>query len=67
MAFIGGAIGIITPNISDSISEMLVSMSAWAEMMAKLGNREGFIGSFYLYIRAYGWDACLWNYNCTQA
>lgn len=49
MAFIGGATGFIAPNISESISEMLVSLSYWAETMSKLGNREGFI-SVVIYV-----------------
>ena len=43
MVFIGGSIGFITPSISESMSEMLVNMSTWAETMSKLDNREGFI------------------------
>lgn len=49
MAFIGGAVGFITPSISENISEMLVDMSTWAETMSKLGNREGFV-SVVIYI-----------------
>lgn len=49
MVFIGGAVGFIAPNISESISEMLVNMSTWAETMSKMGNREGFI-SVTIYI-----------------
>jgi len=49
IAFIGGAIGLITPNISGTISGMLLSMHTWAEAMAKLGNREGFVAlSIYM-------------------
>lgn len=49
MAFIGGAVGFITPSISENISEMLVNMSTWAKTMSKLGNREGFV-SVTIYI-----------------
>lgn len=49
MLFIGGPLGIITPDLSDNISSMLVSMSSWAETMSKLGNRTGFIAvSIYI-------------------
>lgn len=49
MIFIGGSLGIITPNIAETISSMLVEMSTWAATMARLGNREGFIAvSIYM-------------------
>ena len=49
MIFIGSSLGIITPNIAETISSMLVEMSTWAATMARLGNREGFIAvSIYL-------------------
>lgn len=49
MIFIGGSLGIITPNIAETISSMLVEMNTWAATMARLGNREGFIAiSIYL-------------------
>lgn len=44
MAYLGGTMGVGTPNISEAISSTFAQMNtSWAPAMAKLGNQEGFI------------------------
>lgn len=44
MAYLGGIMGVGTPNISEAISSTFAQMNtSWAPAMAKLGNQEGFI------------------------
>lgn len=45
MAFLGGIMGVTTPNISQALSSTLAQMNTWAAAMAKLGNQEGFIAA----------------------
>src|SRR5690554_473792 len=46
MAFLGGSMGALTPNIAETVSPMLAEMNAWGAAMAKLGNQEGFVAVF---------------------
>lgn len=43
MFYLGGIMGVATPNISDAIRSTLAEISAWGEAIAKLGNQEAFI------------------------
>lgn len=43
MAYLGGIMGVSTPNISEAISSTFAQMNTWGAAMAKLGNQEGFI------------------------
>jgi len=44
MAWLGGIMGIGTPNVSEAISSTFAHMdTAWASAIVKLGNQEGFI------------------------
>lgn len=45
MIFLGGSMGFATPNISESISPMLIEISSWAAIMQKVGNQEGFVAA----------------------
>ncbi|GMA08345.1 tetronasin ABC transporter integral membrane protein [Tetragenococcus halophilus subsp. flandriensis] len=49
MAYLGGMMGLATPNISEAISATLAQMNTWGEAVAKLGNQEAFI-SILIYI-----------------
>lgn len=46
MAFLGGSMGALTPNISEAISPMLAELNAWGAAIAKLGNQESFVATF---------------------
>ncbi|MGI6746903.1 MAG: ABC transporter permease [Anaerovoracaceae bacterium] len=45
MAFLGGIMGVTTPNISEALSSILAQMNEWGIAMAKLGNQEAFIAT----------------------
>ncbi|HHU18632.1 MAG TPA: hypothetical protein GXZ70_10570 [Clostridiales bacterium] len=45
MAFLGGIMGVTTPNISEALSSTLAQMNEWGIAMAKLGNQEAFIAT----------------------
>lgn len=43
MVYLGGMMGVATPNISQAISSTLAQMNTWGAAIAKLGNQEAFV------------------------
>nr|WP_312579225.1 hypothetical protein [Sedimentibacter sp.] len=43
MAYLGGAMGVAVPGISEAISSTFSQMNSWGAAVAKLGNQEAFV------------------------